>query len=138
MLLHSTLDDAEDELDRSNRYQIARSEGDKVDEHLGILHTATVPEFSRANFYAFARPLFKLFDLLGLKEGDFTTDSIMIKMLAPEVEQALRDCRALLGPSDWSCNELQTNPTYAQLLRFLTAMMHTLVDGKLTVANVKR
>jgi len=51
-VLRGTLEDAEDELDRSNRYQIARSEGDKVDEHLGILHTAKVPEFNRARFYA--------------------------------------------------------------------------------------
>ena len=61
-----------------------------------------------------------------------------IKMAAPDVEEALRECRALLGPSGWNGKDLHENPTYAQLLRFLTDMMHALVDGTLTVKSVKR
>jgi hypothetical protein len=137
IILHGTSEAAEDELDRANRYQIARAEGDKVEENLGILHTSTVPEFTRASFYAFTTPLFRLFDLLDLKEN-FLTDSVKIKMAAPDVEEALRECRVLLGPSGWNGIDLHENPTYAQLLRFLSDMMHALVDGTLTVKNVKR
>ena len=131
-----SLEDATDALDRSNRFQVARAEGDQVDEHLGILHTAIAPEISRANFHAFARPLFRLFDLLGLH--DFKTDSVSIKLRSPEVERCLTECRGLLGPSGHSGQELPANPTYKQLVQFLTTMMHTLIDGTLTVKSVKK
>jgi len=114
---------------------LARAEGDAVDEHIGILHTVIVPEISRANFHPFARPLFRLFDLLGLH--DFKTGSLCIKLRSPEVEQCLTECRGLLGPSGLSDKELPVNPTYQQLVRFLTTMMHTLIDGTLTVKSVK-
>jgi len=136
-MLMGSLEDAEDALDRSNRYQVARAEGDQVDEHLGILHTAIVPEISRANFHAFARPLFRLFDLLGLRD-DFKTDSLSIKLHSPEVEQCLAECRGLLGPSGHSGKELSVSPTYQQLVRFLTDMMHTLIDGTLTVKSMRQ
>jgi len=136
MILHGTQEDAVDALDRSNRYQVAKAEGDQVEEHLGILHTATVPEFNRSSFYAFARPLFRLFDLLELRT--FKTNSTMIKISAPEVEQSLRECRVLLGPSGWSCKDLPNNPTYRQLIRFLTVMMHSLIDGTFAVTSVKK
>ena len=135
-MLMGSLEDAEDALDRSNRYNVARAEGDAVDEHLGILHTAIVPEISRANFHAFARPLFRLFDLLGLH--DFKTDSVSIKLRSLEVEQCLTECRGLLGPSGHSGKELSAKPTYKQLVQFLTTMMHTLIDGTLTVKSVKK
>jgi hypothetical protein len=54
-----------------------------------------------------------------------------------EVEQCLIECRGLLGPSGHSGQELPANPTYKQLVRFLTTMMHTLLDGTLTVKSVK-
>ena len=66
-------------LDRCHGYEISRSEGKDVQEH-GILHSATIPEISRVNFHAFAKPLFTLFGLLKLANHEFKTDNRIIKM----------------------------------------------------------
>ena len=89
-----------------------------------------VPEISRINFHAFAKPLFNLFELLGLADPEFTTDSIMIKMNATPLQASLRECRALLA-LHWSGENLPENPTYPQLLQFLTNLLSVLVDGSL-------
>jgi hypothetical protein len=138
MLLQGSIEYAEDGLDRSHRFEVAMAEGDKVDENIGILHSATVPEFRHTSFYAFAKPLFRLFQLLGLSANNFDTGSIMIKLHSVEVAKTLKECRVLLGPSAWNGNDLPANPTYQQLMRFLTAMMHVLVDGTLEVTSTKR
>ena len=137
MILNGNESDAQDKLNRSNRYTIARAEGDKVDEHLGILHTTTVPEFNRISFYAFAKPLFKLLELLEMTRDNFTTDSIVIKLKKPEITSILQDCQVLLGME--SAHIIVTeHSTYKQLLHFLIQMVQKLIDGTFSKTSVKK
>ena len=82
--------------------------------------------------HCFAKPLFKLFELLKLSDPEFTTDSIAIKQHSTELQAALLECKALLA-ANWSGKDLPESPTYAQLLQFLTNMMSLLVDGTLNI-----
>ena len=122
-------------LDRSHRYEVSKAEG-KV-ENPGILHSATIPEMARVNFHCFAKPLFKLVELLKLSDPEFTTDSIAIKQHSTELQAALFECRALLA-ANWSGKDLPETPTYAQLLQFLTNTMSLLVDGTLKRDSLKK
>ena len=117
-------------MDRHHRFEICHAEGADVEEHNGILHSAVVPEVSRVNFHSFAKPLFNLFELLGLADPEFTTDSIMIKMNSAPLQESMRECRTLLA-LNWSGQNLPENPTYPQLLQFLTNLLSVLIDGSL-------
>jgi hypothetical protein len=138
MLMTGTLEGAQDALDRHHRFQVANAEGGQdTTENTGLLHTSIIPEVSSVNFHAFAKPLFRIFELLDLRDG-LTTDSIMIKMKSQPIGDCLRDCRVLLGPSGWGDRDLPRDPTFQQTIRFLTDMMYVLVDGNLTVTSMKR
>ena len=137
MVLHGNLDHATQLLNRASRYTIAKAEGDTVEEHLGILHTTTVPEFTRSSYYVFAKPLFTMFDLMGLRES-LTTDSIKVKLHTPAIVNCLRECRVLLGTSGWNGKDLSPSPTYKQMVRFLSDMLTVLIDGTFTTMSVTK
>ena len=104
----------------------------KVKSKIPVSCSAIIPEMARVNFHCYAKPLFKLFELLKLSDPEFTTDSIAIKQHSTELQAALFECRALLA-ANWSGKDLPETPTYAQLLQFLTNMMSLLVDGTLKI-----
>jgi hypothetical protein len=138
ILLDGNLDDAIANLNKTHRYTTALAEGTKLDEHTGIMHASIVPEVHRVDYHAFAEPLFDLMELLGIMDGVFTTDSIIIKNNSDRIGNCLRRCRTLLGPSDWNGRELPENPTFQQLHRFLADMISTLIDGTLTQTSEKK
>ena len=136
MLIISNADDVEDRLDRNNRYNIAKAEGDLAMDRVSILHSATVPEFNRVEFYAFGKPLFRLFELIGL--SDMVTTSRIIKTHTVEVNGLLQECRVLLGPEGWRGKELSVDSTYKELIGFLTLMMDALIDGTLILDSIRK
>ena len=131
LVLSGQLDQAISDMDRTHRIEIAHAAG--IDG--SILHSVLIPEVARVNFRAFAKPLITLFKLLGLSTPEFVTDSITIKRHSAALEDNLRECRTLLGPSGWSGQDLHENPTFTQLLQFLTNMLNVLVDGTFTRDN---
>jgi len=137
MLLNGNRAEASRRLHKNHRYATALAEGPDVDEHTGIMHNVLIPEVSRVDYHAYAEPLFELLDLLGISKGDFTTDSIMIKMNSARVKECLHTCRVLLGP-DHPGRELPANPTYQQLHRFLADIILALMDGTFTRVSEKK
>ena len=138
MLVDGNREDAIANLNKSHRYTTALAEGTRVDEHTGIMHGAVVPELSRVDYHALAEPLFDMTELLGIKNGDYTTDSIIINMNSERIGNCLRRCRILLGPSGWNGQELPENPSFRQLHRFLIDMILVLIDGTLTQTSEKK
>jgi hypothetical protein len=136
MLIMGDAEEVADRLDRSNRYNIAKADGDLATDRVSILHSATVPEFSRVEFYAFGKPLFRLFELIGL--SDMVTTSRVIKTHSAEVNSLLRECRVMLGPEGWSDKELSVDSSYKKLVGFLTTVMNVLIDGTLVVESTKK
>jgi hypothetical protein len=131
LLLEADLSTSLDAGDRKRRFDVAFAEGRQVNERIGSVVSACVPQFQRGGVYNLAKPMFDLIRLLGIdiKNNQFNTCSEQIKTKSVEITSALMNARALV--KEWTDGELPPNPSYKQLIGFTGRMLDSLIGGKL-------